>query len=466
VILKLALRSLGVRPVRTAVLACGFGLGIAVMAELLGVGDVILDQARSPALQGGGDVVVSGSFGTIDNARYALSVVRGTLGSRSHVVAASPSRKQSLYLIMPGMVVPVVARGGVPSLEKAVGDKEVAGAAAWVDAPADARWTHVDSGDVLRSLDRFHRQPDVPEFSSSWAEWLYFNGHSADGRMRFYLTFLVGPSVRPGVRSAGVRLQLDREGHVKNYASRAEVDEQTVIDGAPNLDIGQNRVRLDGLQYHIDLRLRAEDDGSELDGTLTLDPDAGRSLPPVAIRGARGWLSGYVVPVLSGQISGAITLGRETISLEGASGYHDHNWGFWRDVRWQWGQVGGGDLSLVYGRVFPPADVADPDRMPGFLGVIDRQGLIGVATNVSISEEREAGVLTAIIVTARGNAIDLHLTFSVDRTISTGRTIAGGAADFLQLGGTYRVEGQAGGRSINFTTRGAAETFQLRRSLR
>ena len=461
-ILKLALRSLGVRPVRTAVLACGFGLGIAVMAELLGVGDVILDQARSPALQGGGDVVVSGPFGTIDNARYVLSVVRGTPGALSNVVAASPSRKQSLYLIKPGMVVPIVARGGVPGLEKTVGDKEVAGMAAWVDAPGDARWTHIDSGDVLRSMDRFHRQPDVSEFSSSWAEWLYFNGRSADGRVRFYLTFLVGPPTRPGVRSASVRLQLDRDGHVKNYASRADVDEQAAIDGAPNLDIGPNQVRLEGLRYRIRLRLRAEDDGSGIEGTLTLDPDPGRSLPPVTIRGARGWLSGYVVPVLSGRISGAITAGRETISLEGATGYHDHNWGYWRDVRWQWGQVASGDLSLVYGRVFPPADVADPDLMPGFLGVLDREGLIAVATNVTVSEERSAGLLTAINVTARGNTVDLHLTFRVDRTVRTERFMSGDTSDFLQLGGTYRVEGRAGGRSIDFEAHGAAETFQPR----
>lgn len=51
-ILRLALRSLATRPVRTAVLACGFGFGIAVMAALLGVGDVILEQAHSPALEG------------------------------------------------------------------------------------------------------------------------------------------------------------------------------------------------------------------------------------------------------------------------------------------------------------------------------------------------------------------------------------------------------------------------------
>ena len=50
-IVRLAIRSLAVRPIRTIVLACGFGLGIAVMAALLGVGDVILEQARAPELQ-------------------------------------------------------------------------------------------------------------------------------------------------------------------------------------------------------------------------------------------------------------------------------------------------------------------------------------------------------------------------------------------------------------------------------
>ena len=57
---RLALRSFAAQPVRTLVLAGGFGIGIASMAGLLGVGEVILEQSRSPALDGGGDVVVSG----------------------------------------------------------------------------------------------------------------------------------------------------------------------------------------------------------------------------------------------------------------------------------------------------------------------------------------------------------------------------------------------------------------------
>ena len=184
------------------------------------------------------------------------------------------------------------------------------------------------------------------------------------------------------------------------------------------------------------------------------------------LRGARGWLSGYVVPVLSGELSGALTVGPETLSFDGATGYHDHNWGFWRDVRWQWGQVSGGGLSFIYGRVFPPADVAAPDRIPGFLGVLDAGGLVGVATNVTITEHRpeaDAGAAPASIdVTARGGNLDVHLTFATERSVRTARSMTAGATDFLQLGGTYRVDGRAAGRTVGFTALGAAETFQPR----
>ena len=472
-ILRLALRSLAIRPVRTVVLACGFGLGIAVMAALLGVGDVILEQARSPELQGGGDMVVSSPFGEIDNARFVLSALRG-LGKESGrpwTVAASPSRRTSVYLLGPEGAMPIVARASVPSLERAVGASEAASLAAWADSPADSRWVTDNAGDLLRSIDRFHQPPDLPEFASSWAEWLYFNGRTADGRVRFYLTFMVGPElrIRPGFRAATVRLQLDRDGQTTNYSAADEVEARKMLDAAPDLDIGGSQVRLDGQRYHIALRLRSERDGSELAGTLTLDPDPGRSLPPAVIRGARGWLSGYVVPVLSGRLSGSFSTSStsRTLVLAG-EGYHDHNWGFWRDVRWQWGQVASGDLSFIYGRVFPPSDVADAERIPGFLGVLDRNGLVGVATNVQIAEDGSnrvpalAGAPRAITVTARSSTLDVTMKFSTDRAVRTALAMTGGGADFIQMGGMYRVEGHAGDRAIGVTARGAAETFRPR----
>ena len=51
--LRLVARAFTAHPVRAVVLACGFGFGIAVMAALLGVGEVVLEQAQAPALRGG-----------------------------------------------------------------------------------------------------------------------------------------------------------------------------------------------------------------------------------------------------------------------------------------------------------------------------------------------------------------------------------------------------------------------------
>ena len=92
-ILRLALRSLATRPVRTAVLACGFGFGIAVMAALLGVGDVILEQAHSPALDGGGDVVIGGRFGTLENARFLIASVLGSPDMTPQIAGVAPWKK-------------------------------------------------------------------------------------------------------------------------------------------------------------------------------------------------------------------------------------------------------------------------------------------------------------------------------------------------------------------------------------
>src|ERR1051325_1377222 len=102
--------------------------------------------------------------------------------------------------------------------------------------------------------------------------------------------------------------------------------------------------------------------------------------------GAKGWRTGYVVPVMSGTLSGSLTIaGDATLSLDG-TGYHDHNWGFWKGVSWQWGQAQHDGLSVVYGRVFPPAEASDPARLPGFGGVRGAHGPLGFATNVQIEE--------------------------------------------------------------------------------
>ncbi|MEQ1574077.1 MAG: hypothetical protein ABL993_07500 [Vicinamibacterales bacterium] len=462
---RLAVRSLTAHPIRSAVLAAGFGAGVGVMAILLGVAEVVLDQAASPALVGGGDVVIRMS-GQVP-ARMVLSGTLQATALRDRVKVAAPWHTDELYLVRDdGTTVEVDARGGIPSLERALADNETSGIPAWSDSPEDEAWTNASPEDALRQLDRFHPIPDAPAWSNSWAEWLYFNGRAADAR--FYLTFLVGPRLPDGRRAAGVRLQLDRDGQVESFTASAALTDEEVMR-APELTIGANSVRLDGLRYQIELDL-AGAAGRRVRGSLTIAGVPGRLIPPLEITGAKGWRTGYVVPVMSGSLDGEIAVGNtragasaERIAFDGGAGYHDHNWGFWQGVSWQWGQVQQGDLSFLYGRVFPPRDAADPERIPGFVGALGPDGPLGYATDVTIIEQNdERGEPKSITVRGRGPSLDLSLRFDVASTVTSQMTqgpLANGV-NFLQMRGNYTVSGTAGAQKFDFTAPGAAETFR------
>ena len=467
-ILTLALRTLLAHPIRSAILAAGFGLGVAVMAILLGVGEVVLVQARSPQLVGGGDVLLTGSSGQITAARVLLANTLRSAPLAPQVRVAAPWSRTTLYLTprnpqtpRPSQPFSVRARGGIPSLERALGDSETADQPAWADTPADSAWASPDPGDVLRAIDRFHPVPDVPARAKSWAEWLYFNGRGPTAR--FYLTFMVGPYEGSGSRSAGVRLQLDRGGRVESFTGTSVIDDASVMR-APDLVIGRSSVRLYGLRYTIRVDLSG-DGGRRAIGDLTIEASPGQLVPPVEIHGAAGWRSGYVVPVISGTLNGSLSVAGERVDFSAGIGYHDHNWGFWENVTWQWGQVQKDDLSIVYGRIFPPRDAADPERVPGILGVVGPAGLIGYATSLTIDETNDAsGTPSSITLRGRSGSVDLTMRFDVEDVV-VNRAAAGPLAtamDLLQLRGTYAVSGHAGERALAFSAPGSAETFRGR----
>jgi hypothetical protein len=458
VIGRLAVRTLAAHPVRSLVLAAGFGAGVGVMAILLGVAEIVLDQAISPALVGGGDVLVR--LGPQVPAAAVMAGVLEAPGVRERVAVVSPWQTSRLYLVRDNdSTVQVDARGGIPSRERALGDNEVTQVAGWQDLPADETWTQMTPEDGLRAIDRFHSIPDAPAWADSWAEWLYFNGRA--GNARFYLTFLAGPKLPDGRRPAGARLQLERNGKMESFSAGTTLDE-AALESAPDLTFGPNRVRLNGQRYEIDLDLRSAD-GRRVLGQLWVEGAPGRILPPIEITGARGWRSGYVVPVMNGTLGGQLDVAGSEVRFDNGVGYHDHNWGFWQGVSWQWGQVQQGDLSFLYGRVFPPKDAADPERLPAFVGALGPDGPLGYATSVRISEQNdERGQPTSISIQGRGAAIDLRMVFSVDAVVTTSMTegpIANGV-NFLQMRGTYEVNGRAGTRQFGFTAPGSAETFR------
>ena len=454
---RLALRSLTAHPVRSAVLAAGFGVGVAVMAILLGVAAIVLQQAQSPALVGGGDVLIR-----LSESVPARMMLAGTLQSRTlqpRLAVASPFHTGSLYLFHDGQATRVDARGGIPSLERSLGDPETSQVAEWRDTSADTTWTSTSASAVLRQIDRFHPVPDVPRWQSSWAEWLYFNGRSQDAR--FYLTFMVGPPTTGGRRDAGVRLQLERNGRMENYRAAAQITDADALR-APDLTIGENHVRLNDLTYTIHLDLTSAD-GERVRADLRLTASPGKLVPPIEISGTNGWRTGYVVPVMEGTLDGTLDTGGSAVSMRGGTGYHDHNWGFWEGVSWQWGQGQSGELSLLYGRVFAPPEAADPGRIPGFVGILGPDGPLGYATDVRINEQNDrAGRPTRISITGRSASLDVTAHFDVAAAVTTPSQQGplANRIDFLQLRGNYTVNGTAGDRAIQFTAPGAAEAFR------
>src|SRR5262249_5773381 len=248
---------------------------------------------------------------------------------------------------------------------------------------------------------------------------------------------------------------------VENFSASAQLTEADV-KRAPELAIGGNRVHLDGLQYVIDLDLRGER-GRSAQGRISIEASPGRLVPPIEIGGAHGWRTGYVVPVMSGNLDGTLDVATERVSFAGGAGYHDHNWGFWRGVSWQWGQAQQGDLSLMYGRVSPPPDAADPNRIPGFVGALGPDGPLGYATDVMIDEMNDAnGQPRTITVIGRSRLLDVRMHFQVGSVVMTRMTqgALSSGLSFLQMRGQYTVTGHAGERDINFVAQGSAETFR------
>ena len=94
---RLAVRSLLAHPVRSAVLAAGVGVGVGVMAILLGVAEVVLEQSRAPALVGGGDVLIR--LGPYVPGQLVLAGPLQSDAIRPRIRVASPSHSSTVYLL-------------------------------------------------------------------------------------------------------------------------------------------------------------------------------------------------------------------------------------------------------------------------------------------------------------------------------------------------------------------------------
>ena len=478
-IATLAFRHLLVRKLRSLFLLVGFSLGVGVMIVLLSVGQAMLEQSRDASLVGGGEVTVlpqgidveamrtgglGGMFFGIDRARFLARQILGGERQRRLVRVVSPGIEgKLLYLRRADRTIAVRAGGEIPSRALAVGSGLNVRTGRWEDSGADSSYMAPTQQQLYDELDRFHL-PASPD--SSWGEWHYFNLVISPDEW-WYVTYLIG-----GEAPHGQLLVTHRrpDGAYERYVSQAASDQVAFDTTRADVTIGRNFVR----QRRGTYRLRGLAHGRT--GPVSIDvsvtPAPNRYFPPVELRD-EGFVSGYVAPGLVASGSGNICVGQRCSRFTDIPAYHDHNWGIWRDVTWEWGAARGSRLSLLYGGVYGPgrsADAASNISSPFFLTLVDslgveqvlRFGRIGYQGRRPASGTVGATSPERFSIVANRESDTLRLNVRIVDALATEMGTGGFRRVFLQMRGRFSLSGRVLGKAVADSGTGFFETYVSR----
>lgn len=493
----LALRNLVLRPWRSVFLLLGYGLGVAVMIVLLAIGEALLVQARDEKLVGGGSITVlpegidvevmktgglGGLFFSIDHARFIYRQLLAAPRLESNLTAVAPQIEGKLLYLRTstGHEAPVLASGEIPSRTAALGAMPPMASGAWDDDTLDRVWRDPSPAELRHAIDHFHLPPNTVRGDPTWAEWHYFNVLAADRARWAFVSFIVGGAMPNAEWGGQVLVTLHSQGgasrrFVATVPSRAVRVSTTRAD----LSIGESSVVVmeDG-RYRIHARAVEEGSSTPVDVDLIVAPMPGAYLPGAAL--ANGdVVSGYVVPGLRANASGTICVAGTCERYDDAQSYHDHNWGVWRGVTWEWGAARAGAYTLLYGRV-QPADSAAASQ-PLFVYVVDSLGFLSLFRPASIRYEDGRVVRVgraSIAVPSKATMVDvrgsdtLRVELTIEDATATdtrrpaverGETLANRALDrpyFVQMKGLMRLSGRVAGRPLSGEGAGFFETYR------
>jgi hypothetical protein len=494
----LARRNLALRPWRSALLLGGFGLGVGVMIVLLAIGEAMLTQSRDERLVGGGDITVlpegidvevmktggvGGLFFSISNARFLDLQLLSSPRDAAHTRAVAPQIVDKvLYLrTADGREHVLRAMGELPSRSATVGALPPIIEGEWNDDAFDRRWRAPTPAELRADIDHFHLTPRDVANRESWAEWHYFNVLSSDRKRWAFLSFIVGGDVPRGRWGGQVLLTLHEEGKPARRFSTV-IPAKSIAFSTWNADLrldeGTVTVQPDG-RYVVRARARAED-GSGDDATvdLTVTPAPGAFFPGAAL--ATGdFVSGYAVAGLRAAATGTVCVRGACERYDGAQAYHDHNWGVWRGVTWEWGAARAGPLTFLYGRVQLPDSASS--ETPLFFYLVDSLGFRTLfrpkridytdARAVRIDGRTVRVPSRAVLADVRGGDT-LRVELEIEDAAATdtrkpeaerGEMLAARALArpyFIQMKGIARVTGRVGGVPISGEGAGFFETYR------
>ena len=493
---QLALRNLGFRKLRTVFLLAGYGLGVAVMVVLLSVGDAMIAQASDEKLVGGGDVTVlpegldvevmktggvGGLFFSIPNARFLYQQLLASPRQSAHVRAIAPQIEAKLLYVTlrDGREVPVRAAGELPDATRAVGAPALLASGEWQSDDGDRRWSAPTLTELRHDTDHFHLPPRDVASPESWGEWHYFNVLSADGNRWWFITYIVGGAVPNGRWGGQLLVTAHETGKpARRYSMpvpardvRFSTQDADVSFG----DVGGVQVAPDG-HYAIRGLVPDERGGNALRLDLDITPSPRAYFPGATLLGG-DVPSGYAVLGLRANAVGSICVAGRCEKFDGAQAYHDHNWGTWQGVTWDWGAARAGAFTILYGRVRLPTS-SDTPEAPLFVYVVDSLGFRAVfrPRTIVYDDTRPVsgprrGPSSARLFDVRGtDTLDLQLLIEdvVASDTRAGLIDRGEGAYarrlatpwFLQMKGRARLNGRVAGAALSGVGAGFFETYR------
>lgn len=468
----LALRHLLVRPGRAAVLLLGFALGVAVMIVLLSVGDAMLEQSRDIALVGGGELTVlpegvdvealrtggmTGMYFGIDRARFVTRQLLGGQRHRGVVRLVSPVLEQKLLVVRTRDTSWTVRAGAeLPSVAREVGARLRVLSGRWEDDQHDRDWRAPNAQTLYDELDHFH-QPLVRD--TTWGEWHYFNV-VVGPKEWWYVTYLVGGDILGG-RWGGQLLVTHRtpDGRHQRYVTSLPGSAVRYDTTRADLALGPHTV------VQRDGSYRVEGRAGRASFAFTLVGEPWRYFPPVELRDDR-LTSGYVVPGLWANASGRFCDGGSCREVAKVPAYHDHNWGVWRDVTWEWGSGRGSHHAILYGGVLRAGEVSS--GAPLFFALVDSLGVQQVYRFAGVERIGARPVVGArgvfapdslrLLATQRTDTVQMSI--AVDDAAATQSGGLGIKRLFLQLRGHWTLRGRAAGEAVADSGTGFFEIWQ------
>ncbi len=500
----IAWRNIMHRPFRALFLLVGYGLGVAVMIALLSVGEAMVTQASEERLVGGGNLTVlpdgvdvevlktgglGGMFFSVPNARFVYQHVLASPRNRDVVEAVAPQLDNKLVYLQrmqsDGTLldIPVRAFGELPNATRAVGAAPQLAAGVWANDDADDRWATPTLAERRHDIDRFHLPPSDVAARESWGEWHYFNVLSDDAQRWAFISFIVGGDVLGNQWGGQVLVTLHERGRSARRFVR-EVPGARVRFSTTDADVrigdASVTVRDDGA-YVVQGRLVEQESGVPLTLDLVVQPVPHAEFPGATLASG-DFTSGYTVPGLRAQATGSVCVGGELPRCEQYSesrAYHDHNWGVWQGVTWEWGAARADHIGVLFGRVQPP-DSLESDA-PLFVYMTDSLGFVSLfrPRSVEYTDGRTVSVngrvvrvpSFGVIEEVRG-ADSLRIELTVDDAVATDTRL--GLADrgespltrelarpyFVQMQGRVRIVARIRGVRTDVTGTGFFETYR------